>query len=721
MSELKRTLSLLLLCDTPSLIEQALVHIDGLYSLEKKQLKNFSEWEEDILASKSLVFWSEQKEMPLQEVLNRVKGHPVIVIVNSGNIDSQRKALRMETQEVMSEERWPLLPEILERLFKKQEEDQQVKQLQDILRALIKDNTDAIIGHDYHAITYVNDYLLQLLDYRTKEELIGQPLSKIVYTKDVPQYLVAIPSEERKTSFEQVKQVRFILKGKEVLRANIQAMALPKNDRPQAFWKIQATASYKSINLTNTSESALLIKYADQVPGVMYQYHVFPDDRLEFPFVSDRLSDLCAIPVEALRRNGNIFYKYMHPDDLDRYFKIGHVSRTQLTKMSLDFRLKAKEGGYRWMHASSKPIRLPDQSVLWYGYMEDITDEKLAEQAYRDSEEQVRALFEHAPDGIAILDKYAVVVRWNPKAEAMFGWSSEEIIGHPLYKKIAPEERQFVYEESVANFHEKADRSFLNTSLELRAIRKNGEEFPILMSISEMNNQGKFYFLCFMGDITTRKQAENKLQESLLEKEVLLKEIHHRVKNNLQVITSLLSLQASFIDDSFISDIFKKSQYRINSMGMVHEMLYQSKDLAKINYQEYLERLTASLKIAMVDYKKNIEVVLEVPEVSLNVDTAIPLSLIINELLTNAFKYAFIGRKQGQVKLTLEALEEPRFLMYITDDGVGYSNALPTDNAPSLGLLLVRKLAMQLKGSIQRIAVEKGTHYRLLFEEITSS
>ncbi|MGH1335877.1 MAG: PAS domain S-box protein [Aureispira sp.] len=471
----------------------------------------------------------------------------------------------------------------------------------------------------------------------------------------------------------------------------------------------------------STEESALLIKHADQAPGVVYQFQVFADGKVAFPFVSDRMGVISAIPVEQLRVNGNIFFDYLHKDDYRGFIEMGKLSRETLCNWSMDFRLQSKEGGYRWMHASSKPVHLSDGSWLWYGYMEDITDEKQAKADVKDSEEQVRTLFENAPDGIAILDQHAVVVRWNPKAVEIFGWEAQEIIGKYLYEVITPRRNHSIYRENVQRFHRGEEDLFLNKLVEMRACPKGGGEFPITISISVMYSKGELFFLCFMGDITKRKQAQRKVQESLKEKEVLLKEIHHRVKNNLQVITSLLSLQSSFITDTFISDIFKKSQYRINSMGMVHEMLYQSKDLSKIDYKEYLERLTTSLKRAMVQTTQTIEIVLDLPAVCFNVDTAIPLSLILNELLTNAFKYAFVGRAQGIVKLRLEILENENYSLVIEDNGTGYSLELTKNKAPSLGLLLVQKLAIQLCGSIERLSIEEGTAYRLLFQEIIAN
>lgn len=200
---------------------------------------------------------------------------------------------------------------------------------------------------------------------------------------------------------------------------------------------------------------------------------------------------------------------------------------------------------------------------------------------------------------------------------------------------------------------------------------------------------------------------------------VLLKEIHHRVKNNLQVITSLLSLQSSNIEDSKTREIFSVSQYRINAMAMLHEELYQSVDLSRIGYGQYLEKLVQHLLVSIKGVKNNIDVSIDVPEnLRLNIDTAIPLGLLINEIITNSLKYGFPNQSQGNIYIHIEQKTRPHLQVQIGDTGQGFPDSINYRTSKSLGLKLIRQLTRQLKGTVEKDRSKKGTHYILNIQEI---
>lgn len=227
-----------------------------------------------------------------------------------------------------------------------------------------------------------------------------------------------------------------------------------------------------------------------------------------------------------------------------------------------------------------------------------------------------------------------------------------------------------------------------------------------------------------------RKQHETELKAHLQhieaqndEKGILLKEIHHRVKNNLQVITSLLSLQSLSIDDPLTKDLFQQSQQRINSMSMIHQMLYQSDQLATINYRDYLERLVYGLVATNRGEPYEIQLELDIPPICLSVDTAIPLGLLVNEIVTNALKYGLDKGSDSRLSLNLKALAEPdTYELRIGDNGRGiagdWKKASPST---SLGLRLIQQLSRQLQGSIERDETQIGMHYVLRFKEIHPS
>jgi two-component sensor histidine kinase len=208
----------------------------------------------------------------------------------------------------------------------------------------------------------------------------------------------------------------------------------------------------------------------------------------------------------------------------------------------------------------------------------------------------------------------------------------------------------------------------------------------------------------------------NVLQVRLNERETLLKEIHHRVKNNLQVIMSLLSLQTAYINDEEVIRILNQSQYRIGSMAATHEMLYQSGDFAKVEYEAYLNQLTQNLINSIKGKNSNIEYVIEVNNIYFKLDTAIPLGLMINEILTNSLKYAFSKNEKGIITIRINELNDKRLKLEIGDNGKGFS---PSDRRPkSIGLKLIHKLSYQLEGGIVKDNTKKGTNYIIEFSRV---
>lgn len=214
-------------------------------------------------------------------------------------------------------------------------------------------------------------------------------------------------------------------------------------------------------------------------------------------------------------------------------------------------------------------------------------------------------------------------------------------------------------------------------------------------------------------------KSRNEIQERIEEKETLLKEVHHRVKNNLQTVSSLLSLQSRAIADEKISSIIKSSQNRVVSMAMVHEMLYKRDDyLSKIELKPYVKELCDYLVRSVKGNNNSIKVNLDIGEHKLSIDTVIPLGLIINETITNALKYGIVEGKDGEIHVSVKKMAGNRYQMYLGDNGVGYSEDINPRTTNSLGLKLIYNLSRQLRGTISRDYEKKGTYYCIEFEEI---
>jgi PAS domain S-box-containing protein len=224
----------------------------------------------------------------------------------------------------------------------------------------------------------------------------------------------------------------------------------------------------------------------------------------------------------------------------------------------------------------------------------------------------------------------------------------------------------------------------------------------------------------FISDITERKKIEEEIQASLKEKEVLIKEVHHRVKNNLQVIYSLLSLQSGYVHDPQALEMFKECQDRVKSMALIHEILYRSKDLAKVDFGEYVNTLVANLNRSYKSKRARVDIKIDVAQTMLDLDVAIPCGLIINELVSNALKYAFIDRESGVIEILLRQPEEGTYNLIIRDNGVGFPQSIDFKQTVTLGLQLVNTLAEQLDGKIDLNRGE-GTEFVITFADSKNS
>jgi len=220
-----------------------------------------------------------------------------------------------------------------------------------------------------------------------------------------------------------------------------------------------------------------------------------------------------------------------------------------------------------------------------------------------------------------------------------------------------------------------------------------------------------------MSDITAHKKADEAVKTSLAEKEVLLREIHHRVKNNMQVMISLLSLQAQSSSDPEVVNLLKESQNRIRTMAIVHEKLYRSNDLAHIDFSEYIESLSVHLFQFFSVEPRRVGLLRETEAIPLDINNAIPCGLILNELLSNALKYAFPDGRQGLITVGFRRRPGALLEISVRDNGIGFPAGLDFRRTSSLGLQLVNMLAGQLDGTLE-LSRDGGTEFRIVFPEL---
>ncbi|MCK9151920.1 PAS domain-containing sensor histidine kinase [Methanobacterium alcaliphilum] len=357
-----------------------------------------------------------------------------------------------------------------------------------------------------------------------------------------------------------------------------------------------------------------------------------------------------------------------------------------------------------WLHIS---VYRPEKEHF-VAVFENITERKKIEEKLKFSEKKYRKIFENVQDIFYQTNLDGKIIEISPSIERYCGYKPEYLIGKPVEMVyFDPEDRK----ELVKEIYQKGEVN----DYELQLKGKNNQMIFVstnahLMLDSQKNPLG---IEGSLRDINDRKNIEIQLNKSLKEKEMLLKEIHHRVKNNLMIISSLLNIQSRYIKDTESQEIFKESQNRARSMAIIHERLYQSVDLKRIDFADYVRTLTNELFRTYTENSNRIKLKLNLELIFLDINEAIPLGLILNELITNCLKHAFPNDMDGEV--TIELYEnENYFELIVTDNGIGFPEGLDYYNTHSLGLQIVNSLVDQIDGELFMENVS-GTRFHVKF------
>ncbi len=345
--------------------------------------------------------------------------------------------------------------------------------------------------------------------------------------------------------------------------------------------------------------------------------------------------------------------------------------------------------------------------------MHDITEQKHAAAAFQESEKKYRMLVDVSLMGIYITQNN-ILKFCNQRLAEIFGYDKpEELLGIHISKLVLPESWPIVDQQVKLRESGRVER----VQYQFKGLKRDGVVIDVGVLGGRIIHEGKPAIQGCLIDITDRIRTVEQIRSALKEKEVLLREIHHRVKNNMQIISSLLNLQAAQLKDKKDLFLFKETQNRIRSLALVHEKLYQSKNLAMIDFAEYIRSLITYLwQFFMID-SETIRLHLDLEEAYFDINTAIPCGLIVNELVTNVLKHAFpVGRK-GDVRIVLARADGNKFVLAVQDDGIGFPENLDFRKSETLGMQIVTMLVQQLDATIE-LEREEGTTFKIVFEEL---
>ncbi|HYW22376.1 MAG TPA: PAS domain-containing protein [Nodularia sp. (in: cyanobacteria)] len=401
----------------------------------------------------------------------------------------------------------------------------------------------------------------------------------------------------------------------------------------------------------------------------------------------------------------------IHPEEVERVEQALFNALAQHTNYEAEYRVIHPDGTIHWLMGRARGIyNAAGDPIRMLGVVIDISDRKRAEHIL----ELQAVITRNMAEGICLIQaKNGVIVYTNPKFDQMFGYESDELTGQHISILNYEDEQttaKAVYEEIVAYINQHGQATY-----EVHNVKKDGTPFwcRTTASIFEHPDYGKV-FVEIQQNITEQKQADEKIKASLKEKEVLLQEIHHRVKNNLGIVSGLLQMQCRRTEDAQAIAILRDSHNRIASIALVHEKLYGSEKLGDIDFAQYIPDLITHLFDSYNVSSNRIQLNIQVNHASLDIETAIPCGLIINELVSNALKYAFPEHRSGEIQIKFYQESGQNLILILRDNGVGLPTDFDSKKSKTLGLTLVNGLVKQIRGKLDINSVQ-GTDFKITF------
>ncbi|MES2679327.1 MAG: PAS domain S-box protein [Bacteroidota bacterium] len=346
----------------------------------------------------------------------------------------------------------------------------------------------------------------------------------------------------------------------------------------------------------------------------------------------------------------------------------------------------------------------------------DVTDSKIYEQKLLNQTGKLVAIFDSSHHYIWTISHEGKLTSFNKNYYDLITslYNTEPYLGLVLNRGVLSNDKEYT---EVLNHHYKIAFSGQATNFEIETLDKNYKKIYLeifLNPIYENETVGEVSGIAH--NITDKKYVQQRMEQSLKEKEILLKEVHHRVKNNMQVVSSILNLQSSYVSDEYALTLLKESQNRIKTMAYIHESLYQNKSFTSVNFSEYVQTLVNNIIQSYSSSKEKIILEVNVEKITLSLDSSIPVGLIINELVTNSIKHGFPGSRRGKITLNLKC-ENNFVFLELKDDGVGFASDIDFENSHSLGLQLVNTLIEQIDGRfIFRSSKDAGAEVLITFK-----
>lgn len=570
---------------------------------------------------------------------------------------------------------------------------------------LVNNNPLPVMISTRGVINFVNRAALDLYGTKNKEKVLGKSVLNFVPDEDkeaISKLIQRVDNGEKIKSFE---QTFLTLKGvKKLVEVHTVPIVYKGENAAQTVFK----------DITELKQRQRQIQINQQRFRSLFKHNPHPvyyfDLEGNFMGANKKVEEISGYPEsELLNMN---FAPIIVEEDLER--TVSHFEAATRGEIhEYEIKIKTKSGEIRDLRVNNFPMKVFDEIVGVFGIAEDITASKKAKEDLKKSEQKWQHLVEDNPQPVQVtIDGEIVFI--NEAGARLYGADKpKEVMGRSIFEFSHPD-----YVDEIKERIEKIEQEKeIEEAHDHKIICLNGEVRDVEINSIPIEYQGNEAIQTVLFDVTDRKKKENIIEASLIEKEVLLKEIHHRVKNNMAVISGLLELQSMNSDDEELNKLLKESQLRIHSMAMIHEKFYQTETFSDVEFGDYVRELVQTITDTIDTSDKKIEVRYDLGSVRLNINQAIPAALILNEVVVNSFKHAFGDRKSGNITISVSR-EGDKIVLDVIDDGIGLPGDFQLEESQSLGTTLIHTLSSQLNGELvfENRTDRSGTHVRLSFE-----
>jgi len=604
--------------------------------------------------------------------------------------------------------------------------DSKVNKIDEALnfRSFLNHIQHPIAIHSEGNFVFVNKASIKLFKIRRANDIIGKPVIDFVhpdYKKNAIQRMKSIYAGK---SLLAIEQKLFDVNGKTIY-AVVSGNLVTYDGKPSILVTAKDITEQKTYKEDLSKSESLYSNLVDNMNEGIIRFHL--DERIQY--VNKRFCQMVGYKSSELI--GKVGHKFLVDKDSFKIIKKLIAKRRDGKSSKYELQLLKKNGEQIWVSISGTPLFNDHKEYIGsINMVTDISDEVLSKKALIKSEDNLKKAQEIGHLGSYEWDLLTNDLKWNEQMYEIYGVK-------PGVKPNLPMVIALTHEDDLEDMQHAVQKGLngkMQTNYEFRIRTKKGE-IKYCMARTKLFTDDKGIPRKIIGtiqDVSDSKLAENQIRElnETLEKKViertaqlerankeiraLLKEMHHRVKNNLQIVISLLNLESNSLNDKHISDAFKKSQDRIQTMAFIHESLYLNESMSEISVRKYLQPLVKHRIRANANAGNQISMDSVFPDISFKIETMLPLGLLLNELVTNSLKHAFPDNRKGNIKIELEK-NRNKYLLKYKDNGIGFKIQQNGNFSKSVGLILIDSFIQQLDGKLKKVS-KSGTNYEISFK-----